>query len=223
MGVNNIGKKKLHIFLLILTVITVVFMVSTVVANKASAINVSVNDDKIEVYVGSTSGLTTAEARNYLEQRSNYLNEISNSHPSSMSDALIVLSDFISTNELKDIIGMPEEIKTVYIWVPNKTGRAILNVKGNDISATISDFFDSLDLENETDEVFKNDMLKLMDNYGIFAVEVRASNLELADLQGKNIISSVDVLYNSSAEQLSAKENRPISYVCIPDKPDGTY
>ena len=66
-----------------------------------------------------------------------------------------------------------DQIKTIYIWMPNKDGRAIIDVKNNDINTTLKNFFDSLDIENSTNPEYKRDMENLIKNFGIFAVEVQ--------------------------------------------------
>lgn len=49
-----------------------------------------------------------------------------------------------------------ESIDTVYIWTPNKTGRAIISVQNNDMRNAISSFFGSIDFAADVSEEYKN-------------------------------------------------------------------
>ena len=55
---------------------------------------------------------------------------------------------------------------------------------------------------------------------GIFAAEVTGSPAELKALSDAGY--DVAVIYSEKAERLSAETGKPISYICVPDKPDGT-
>ena len=67
----------------------------------------------------------------------------------------------------------------------------------------------------------KNDLQELINNYGVFAVEVKASARQLQSLLENTQVNSVNPIFSSEAYEASAATSNSISYICIPQKPDG--
>lgn len=59
-------------------------------------------------------------------------------------------------------------------------------------------------------------------NYGIFALEIKAEYSVLQSLSKLPGVRSVDVIQSEAAIAMASQVEKPISYICIPEKPDGT-
>ena len=197
-------------------------IISLQLSTTVEAANIEVSSEKIRVFIGSTDGMTAAQANNYARTQSDLLNNFVVSAPEDIGSALITFEAFISQHETEALLNTVNSIDTIYMWIPNKEGRAIIDVTNNDVKGAITNFFASLDLENVANEDYKSDMLELMANYGIFAAEVTAEYSVLNGLTNQDSIISVDVIYSEVAMTMADKTGKSISYICIPAKPDGT-
>ena len=212
--------KKLSITCVIAILFCTVFLISQQTSNVLAA-NICETEDAIRVFIGTTEGLNIEQAQEYIEMQENSLNYLNNNQPNDIGFALVTFDEYLSEQEVNSILQGVSQIKTVYIWTPNEEGRAIIDVQNNNINKTLNDFFDSLDIESASNQDYKDDMQRLISNYGIFAVEVQA---EYSILQSMNLQNNicVDLIQSQEAMALSAQTNKPISYICIPQKPDGT-
>lgn len=193
---------------------------------KASAANIEISSDKIRVFIGSTDSMDVSEAKSYTLTQDNLLSSLASEQPLSEGAALITFDDFLSVQETSALLTSASSIKTIYMWIPEKEGRAIIDIENNNISDSIDTFFDSINIDELPDSDYKSDMLDLHQNYGIFAAEI-TGQYELLNSMNHNSISThnimhVDVLYNEEAASLAKSTQKPISYICIPEKPDGT-
>lgn len=187
----------------------------------ALAANVEETRDKIRVFIGNNEVLSNNDIEGYSTSQANYLKAQTADSSNSIAPALITFDNFLSPDELPDTLNAVESIDTVYIWMPGKDGRSIINVQNNDINATIHAFFQSLELDG-ADPNYKTDMTDLMEHYGVFALEIKATYAVLDELSDTAHILRVDPIYSESAEVYSSRINKPVSYICIPEKPDGT-
>ena len=191
-------------------VFAILFALPAVFSSKAAAsFNVTQTDSEIRVRLGTPGGFERVE-------------EIVKNDPAGNNSALITFDDYLSAEEVYDSLDPSLVVTTVYIWVPNKTGRAIVNVYGGDIDTSLNSWFESLDIENEPESKYKSDILDLQENYGIFAVEAEGQNQQIQSLTDQQAISNIDLLYNEYAEELALESNLPVKYICVPEKPDGT-
>ena len=213
---------KKNRFFALLSLILCGVIISTQFSANAEAANIQMNDGKLQVFIGSTDGMSSIQANNYSKTQSNLLDNLSVATPNDIGPALITFDSFLSTSEATALLSAVDSIDTVYMWIPNKEGRAIIDVANNDIDNSINYFFASLDLDNATNEDYRRDMLELMEEYGIFAADVKAEYSALDSLVGQAGIANVDIIYSEVAVAMAAETHQPISYICIPDKPDGT-
>lgn len=184
-------------------------------------VNICEEKDSIRVFIGTTENLSNYQKQEYENNRQNLIKQRSAYQPNDLGNALITFDDFLSEKEVESIVQDVNTIQTVYIWIPNKEGRAIIDVKNNDIITTLENFFKSLDIENATNLEYKSDMEQLISGYGIFAVEVQAKYSILDDINSHNSIN-VDLIQSQEAMILAEESNKPITYICVPEKPDGT-
>jgi len=212
-------KRKFSILLSLAIIVSVCY---AGLALHTAAANVSLEGDRVRVVIGNTSDMTTLQARSYNNIQSNTLAERASSAPNNFGKALVAFGGFLEPEVVNQILDGRGIVTSVYIWEQNKTGRAIIDVQDNDIIRTIDSFFSSLELDNEPDSQYKQDMLSLLNNYGVFAVEVTDTYQNLENLASDPNVSRVDLVYNEQAETLALNTKRSVSYVCIPAKPDGT-
>ena len=59
--------------------------------------------------------------------------------------------------------------------------------------------------------------MSLMENYGIFAIELSDTYSNLESLSMEDTINRVDLIYSEQAEKLALDTGKPTSYICIPD------
>ena len=186
------------------------------------AANIEESQSQIRVFIGNTNQMTTDELSNYNTLQNQALNNYSEQTPYTYGTALVTFDDFISANELESVLQGHGTVKFVYIWEPNKVGRCIIKVQNNNVAAAIDQYFQSLDLNNEPASKYRDDMMSLMENYGIFAIELSDTYSNLESLSMEDTINRVDLIYSEQAEKLALDTGKPTSYICIPDKPDGT-
>lgn len=184
-------------------------------------VNICEGENSIRVFIGTTANLSNQQKQEYENNQQNLINQRTAYQPNDLGNALITFGDFLSEKEVESILHDVDTIQTVYIWMPNKEGRAIIDVKNNDIILTLESFFKSLDIENATNPEYKSDMEQLISDFGIFAVEVQAKYSTLNDINSQDN-ANVDLIQSQEAMALAEKTNKPITYICVPEKPDGT-
>ena len=216
-------KRKRSLAIVMIAVVFATFLTVPGILNiDASALNVYEVDGKIRVAVGSTSGFNIMETWQYRSHVKSVLNEFAEDQPTSINKALITFDDFLTPEDVQTYLGSDVVITTAYIWMPNKTGRAMITVHENDLEGSIQDSFMSLNISSEPESEYKSDMLQLQENYGIFAVEIESQNSMIQAVTSQDHVEHVELLYNEYAENLALESGKPISYVCVPEKPDGT-
>lgn len=197
-------------------------MLTLMFTTNVQAANVQTRNEEIKVFLGNTDDLNPLEARAYTENQKSALEQLAIETPEESGRALITFEQFLSPEEVMDIIPQQTAIKAAYLWVPDKTGRAIVYIENGDLEGTIDNWIESLDLDNEPESKYKSDMLDLKENYGIFAVEIEQQYKLINALTTATSVKQVDVFYNEYAEELSLDTGYSISYIAVPSKPDGT-
>lgn len=197
-------------------------MIAGQMSPPAQAANIDETSNKIRVTIGNTEIFSPSDAKSYNNAQTDLLNTLSSKQPASIGSALITFDKYLSASEAAEKTKNAYSINTVYIWIPGEDGRSIITVENNDIEAAIQTFFSSFDIENEPDSDYKNDMISLINNYGVFAVEVKETYGQLQEMSSNNNIARVDLIHSDEAHALSSQTGKEISYICIPEKPDGT-
>lgn len=212
--------KKIAILGFSILIFCAIFCIPQLSSIEVSA-NVYETDNQIRVFIGSTENMNSRQAKEYNEAQQTLLKQLSNNYADEVGPALVTFKRFLSEKEANALLSGTSSIDTVYIWTPNKQGRAIIDVENNDINAAIKNFFVSTDIENLSESEYKRDMQELFNNYGIFAVEVKATYSVLENMSCHADIN-IDLIQSPSAVALADETNKPLSYICIPEKPDGT-
>ena len=121
--------------------------------------------------------------------------------------AIVTFDGFYGAEYVEELFAGMDSIDTLYAWTPGETGRAIVYASAPS--------FDGMSVAEVMGESYP-----LTGERGIFAAEVTGSPAELKALSDAGY--DVAVIYSEKAERLSAETGKPISYICVPDKPDGT-
>lgn len=174
--------------------------------------------DEIKVLVGDIAKQYLKDGKTY---ESDSLFDVGKTKPNEMIPVLITFSQYLNVDDASLMLSEIDCIDTVYIWTPGKTGRSIINVRNNNLRQSIKSFFDTIDISNMENLEMKNDLQELINNYGVFAVEVKASARQLQSLLENTQVNSVNPIFSSEAYEASVATSNSISYICIPQKPDG--
>jgi hypothetical protein len=189
--------------------------------------NVEVESSSIRVVVGQRTAMSLWDADRYTASREAYVCKLSADAPDGFTPSLLSLNEYMTADDFQSqIFGVCSSerltINEVYVWVPGKTGRSIIPVKNNDVKGSIADFIASLNYEESEDVVFKSDIAELETSGMVFAAVVTTDNRTLEAVALSDEIF-VDPLKNEKAEELAFTKGKSISYICVPDKPDGTH
>jgi hypothetical protein len=234
------GKKKKAAIAAAAVVISAVIVVSIVVEFRARSefanMNIRQYDDSISVTVGYIGVPGDNNAEEYIRIREGVMAFIEKSDPISKMQALLVFDEYMDIDQVNEILGTVDyesrirsstRIDELYAGIPGEPGEAVISVyfselaEYNDIDASFRRFIeDRLSSDNLSSQQ-RADTLKLRQTGRIFAVKVRAYNMVLEHHALKDNVF-VDPLYSREAEALSEKSGKPVSYVCVPSKPDGT-
>lgn len=191
------------------------------VSAPVTAANIRETDSEIKVLIGSSENMSAAALKRYSDGQEAALSRFAETEPESVGSALVAFNRFLTVEETDQLID-GARASTVYLWVPNQQGRAIIDVQNNDIQASIDDFFRSIELPQQPASDMKNSLLDLEKNYSVFAVEIDSQYSRLQDLASSDTVARLDLLYSQEAIQRASATGKTVSYICLPDKPDGT-
>lgn len=196
---------------------------TTALYTSADAADLQVSTDKIKVFIGSVSSLNPFVSLKYNMEQKQTLQTFATEAPNQHSTALVTFDDYLTEAELAAALGSDVTLETVYIWAPGHTGRSIIDVNGRSAEEAVAQHFINLDIENWLADDPTNLAVYqyVQANYGYFAVEVTASNQALQALGGRDHVAGVELVYSEYAETRAAATGREISYICVPEKPDG--
>jgi hypothetical protein len=188
----------------------------------------------VKVFVGqATSGKTKDAAKSaapsenskeqYKTDRKFVTKKLADKDPEGTTTAVISLSSF---NDSKEIAKFSKDqglaIKKAYVSIPGQVGRGVVNVTTN-LDADVQQFIKELSKTADKNEQTKKDYEKFYKGeYGIFAVTVEASNATLNKLTDNPKVKLVDPHFNEAAIEFAKKENKTVTYIELPEKPDGT-
>lgn len=164
------------------------------------ATGVQESGNSIKVFVGTRSDMFGWLYDFYQRAQINgfYRDDSEGSYP-----ALVTFDGFYDPDSVREILAGMDSIDKVYAWTPGETGRAIISLQPGQ------------GIEEAAERTYR-----LTGERGIFAAEVTGSAAELKALYDAGY--DVLIIYSEKAERLSAETGKRISYVCVPDKPDGT-
>lgn len=212
--------KKGAIFALVFLACAII-LASPVTARDTS--NIAETNEKIRVFIGDSSDMNYVGRIRYAMEQKDLIDERFENTPSAAGEALIAFETFLSPQDAESLLrGQNYSITYVYIWVPNKVGRAILHVENDDMETSINKFLEQAKNGNAEDLEYQQFLEELTNNYGIFAMEVKGTYSFINSLKSERGISQVDLVYSERAEQMAMETGKSLSYCCVPAKPDGT-
>ena len=207
-------------------IISVVIIVCIVVSSfalsvSAQTVNIDETPDKIRITVGSTVGMNLLETTQYNSRQDTLIANRARKSPEETTNALISFSSFLTATDTQELVDNVVAT-TVYLWVPNKEGRCIIDVRNNNIEDSILEYFASVDYATLS-SVQASDFTELKENYGIFAVEVYGDYDSLNELRKDQQVHQIALFECPELVTRTMDVKKQVSYICIPDKPDGTY
>lgn len=186
-------------------------------------INASIEEveDRVKVFIGDIDHAP----ENYIEHRSEYIEQTAKENKDMVMKAVIGLNDYYSVEDVtvwaKD---SNIEISRVYMWPEGETGRLILGIEsGSSIQDSIEDYKRQVEIRGMDDEQFKKDYQRFLNGeYGIFALTATAPAETLAELSvSADCVNLVDVMYNDDVEDYAKQVGKTVAYIELPSKPDG--
>jgi len=213
-------KKKAWLSILFAVICTCVAY--GVISPPTMAVNLKETDSEIRVTIGLREEMSPAVLKRYNKDQEDMLTQFSRETPEDIGKALISFNRFLSVEQTQKLMEGTEKIATVYMWVPNRDGRAIVYVQDNDIQASVDSFFQSLNLSQMPASEMKDSLVDLYEDYRVFAVKVDDQYSQLQSMSGQEEVSYLDLLYSNEATQLAEASGKTVTYSCIPEKPDGT-
>ena len=216
--------KKIVIPALVSAVLIVSSILSMPKAN-VSAKNIEVKNGKVRVILGSSIFDNEEEKTKYVEDRKKILKEKFDKESNTISKANITFSKFLTVDDLEHLIKENSGISIERIWfsIPGQVGRSATVVKNNNIKVALDKFFLDTTEKKLNDKNLESSIQTMANsNIGIFSITVTAQHKELYKLNNDKNVSLVDIYYNQIAEEKAAKESKPLVFVELPQKPDGT-
>lgn len=197
-------------------------LVFSAVSTPIIAANIEETDDEIRVTIGARDTMSPAALTKYSNAQASSLAQFIDETPNAVGKALVTFDRFLTVEQAASILEGTEKIDTIYMWMPNQEGRAIIYVQNNDIETSIREFFRSIGLSTQPASEMKSSLLDLEKNYGIFAVKIDDQYTQLQSMEANEVVSHMDLLYSSEAVQLANSTGKTVKYICVPEKPDGT-
>lgn len=212
-------KKLIYLLvsLMIISIIVINCMPSFALANAKDNLIVE-EKEKFKVFVGCLENMNNVEKKLIKEDRKSLIKKITSDKNS--INVLISFNKFTDADELNSILDKySSEIVINSIWfsIPGKDGRAMKKVENNDIQKSITAFFTEAKIDNKD-----NELLELEEKYGIFAIELNCNSNITEKLMSENIINHIDTYYYPEVEKLALENEKYVSYISLPEKPDGT-
>jgi len=180
--------------------------------------------DKLKVFVG-----TYVEADNPEEALRNAdekLDGLTGKAVETRYEAVLTFSEYVRPEEFAaDGMAAFEDnavtVNRVYYWVPGETGRAMVTVIDNDVTAAIQRGLGYMKDDPDNEERIKTGERMENGDIGVFALVVEGKAADLKALKKElSYIKAVDVLYDSKIEEEAKNSGRETSYIIAPEKPD---
>lgn len=216
-------RKRLISLLVILILLGAASFSIAYANNTAPTIKVNDNKEVVKVFVGRPSNHISLDK--YAKDRKSELTNLAKEDDSKVIDALIVLNNFVDTNEAKKIAQSPNvEIKRIWISTNGSQAGGDAIVIGNDVNSALANWieefqrsYDSLKNGVGYDilyEASKNNEVQ------IYALLVSAPSAILNNLNNDSILM-VDAHYSKKAINMANNNNYEVRYIDCPRRPDG--
>lgn len=221
----NYRHKIIFILALITTLSVAFFSFQGVIASANENIDTK-NTENIRFFVGGYIGNNLTKAAEYLEKRIILLNDFAANKPEEEFTAVVTFKTFQSISDIETFLDESNAIvDEIWFSIPGRTGRFMAKVVDNKVENVIDDFVKTVkssgSLENNKEErEYISEVEK--GNYGIFALTTKAKGKDYTKIKEKGNVKLVDLMYDAEAIELAQKSNRPVSYIALPEKPDGT-
>jgi len=188
--------------------------------------NILNEKEEIKVFIGSLDDTNSLNKNLFINDRQKMISNLAKENPKDISKVLITFDKYISADEAEEILNIYESnivIDEIFISVPNQTGRAI--IVGTDtehIEKTINNELDTM-IENEDVAEIKEAHDRMKKEYGIFAISFDADNNTINKISENKVVKFADLFNYPNAQSKSAETGKSITYIALPEKPDGTY
>lgn len=139
--------------------------------------------------------------------------------------AVVLLDDYYTVETVQTLVDdLDLRVVNVWLWKPGETGRAMFAVgEDGDIAAAVRGGARRSLNDPGTSPEERRDLEKAANGQmGVFALTVQGAAKELNGVRGADkAVAGVDVEYNALAELRGKLWGRTVSYVYLPEKPDG--
>jgi len=222
--VKTYKTKKFGLTILALTLI-IVGLVTTYSYTAFASINI-LNEEKIKVFVGCLDDTNSLNKNLFINDRQKMISNLAEKTPKDVSKVLITFDKYVSADEAEEILNIDENnivIDEIFISIPNQTGRAIIVASGaKNIEQTIYSELDTM-IANENDDEIIQAHEKMKKEYGIFAISFDTDNSTIYKISENETVKFADLFNYPKAENESGKTGKSITYIALPEKPDGTF
>lgn len=186
--------------------------------------NVVTEQDGVKVFVGAVSQNHAFTRNSFIDGRTEFIMENGAENPQTQETALITFNQYMTTEAVDSFVDTLGncEVKQIFLGIPNVDGRTIIGKAGTGtVSERVAENFDGM-IEEEQDDDMKQELLNYKNNSQIFAITIETTNATIAEATQRDIVDFVDVYNYPNAEQKAQRENVPVSYVAVPEKPDNS-
>jgi|GEM_PF-2548955 len=208
------------------TVLIIMIALAAYSSISAASVNVVHEQEEIKVFVGNLDNTNILNRQLFLDKRKAVIENFGRENPEGLSKVLITFNRFLTADEAEKLLGGNEKnvvIDEIFISIPNEIGRSIIVSSGQ---GNIRDEIEqelNIMIKNENDAEIKAEHERMKTEYGVFAVSFEADNKTISEISKSKDIRFTDMFYYPEAEEKSNKTGKKVSYIALPQKPDGTY
>lgn len=187
--------------------------------------NVEAPRDNVKVFVGAVSQMEASDRDAFVEERTALLLEQSETAPQAQQTALIIFNRYLTAAEADAVVASLGDcqVHQIFLGIPQEDGRTIIGKAGSEtVSEQVAKYFDQMIAEEEDDDM-KQEFLRYKNHSKVFAITVTATNKAIASVTQMDVVDFVDLYLYPQAEQTAKKKKVPVSYVALPEKPDGSH
>ena len=98
------------------------------------AANIEETDDEIRVAIGVRDTMSPAALTKYSNAQASSLAQFIDETPNAVGKALVTFDRFLTVEQAASMLEGAEKIDTIYMWMPNQEGRAIIYRRAGEIN-----------------------------------------------------------------------------------------
>ena len=220
------AKAKKTFILVLSTIFAIMFILTAYSTISAASVNIAYEQEEIKVFVGNLDDTNLLNKQSFLNDRKAIIDKFEKENPGETSKVLITFNRFLTADEVEKLLSRNENkviIDEIFISIPNETGRAII------VSSGMGNIGDEIErelnimIDNENNAEIKAEHKRMKAEYGIFAISCETDNITISEISKNEAVKFSDIFYYPKAERKSNDTGKNISYIALPQKPDGTY